>query len=141
MAKNQFDRVVFKKIKFEDIMEDIYNNSKKKAVDIDAMIIELRKLIDTPQDAMLIVPLIAAYLGHGIDNDSQLIKMAQIIQRVFSREAATNPDSGISTMFTEQELKELEALSTNVLPNQQVTIPIPINGNTETNKSQRSTEQ
>lgn len=141
MAKTQFDKVIFKNVKFENIMEDIYNNSKKKAVDIDAMIIELRKLIETPQDAMLIVPLIAGYLGHGIDNDSQLIKMAQIIQRVFSREAATNPDAGINTMFNEHELKELEALSKNMLPEMPVTIPIPINVVTKTNNPQQSTEQ
>jgi hypothetical protein len=128
MAKNQFDTVIFKNIKFSNILEDIYNNSKKKATDIDAMITELRKLIATPQDAMLIVPMIASYLGNGIDNDSQLIKMSQIIQRAISRDIADKSNNNpTTTMFSESELRELEEMAKNMLPEPPLNnIPIPI---------------
>ena len=76
--------VVFGKKKFSDILNEIYNNQKKKEDQISGLISELKPLVQDIGDATLIVPLIKEYLEIGVRNDEQLIKMATIIQRVVS---------------------------------------------------------
>lgn len=91
---NGLDNVVFGGKKFSDILEEIYNNQKKKDKQIYALISELKTLINEIGDATLIVPLIKEYLEISVKNDEQLIKMATIIQRIMSNNA--NNDGGFS---------------------------------------------
>ena len=106
------DNVVFGKKKFSNILEEIYNNQKKKEKQISGLISELKPLISDIGDATLIVPLIKEYMEIGVRNDEQLIKMATIVQR------ALNNTSGENTMgITEAEkaelMEELDKLSNN----------------------------
>ena len=106
------DSIVFGKKKFSNILEEIYNNQKKKEAQISGLISELKPLIKDIGDATLIVPLIKEYIEIGVRNDEQLIKMATIVQR-----ALNNSDSGDSTGITEEEknqlMEELDKLNTN----------------------------
>ena len=98
------DNVVFGKKKFSDILNEIYDNQKKKEKQITGLISELKPLISDIGDATLIVPLIKEYMEIGVRNDEQLIKMATIIQR------ALNNSSGEDTLgITEAEKEELMA--------------------------------
>jgi len=98
------DSVVFGKKKFSNILEEIYNNQKKKEQQISGLISELKPLISDIGDATLIVPLIKEYMDIGVRNDEQLIKMATIVQR------ALNNKSGEDTMgITEEKKAELMA--------------------------------
>ena len=81
---SNFDIKVFGKKSFSNLMEEIYNNSKKKEQQVSALIAELKPLISDIGDATLIVPLIKEYLEIGVKNDEQLIKMATIIQRALN---------------------------------------------------------
>ena len=106
------DSVVFGKKKFSNILEEIYNNQKKKEKQISGLISELKPLISDIGDATLIVQLIKEYMDIGVRNDEQLIKMATIVQR------ALNNSSGEDTMgITEEEkqqlMEELDKLNTN----------------------------
>jgi len=106
------DSVVFGKKKFSNILEEIYNNQKKKEKQISGLISELKPLINDIGDATLIVPLIKEYMDIGVRNDEQLIKMATIVQR------ALNNSSGEESMgITEEEknqlMEELDKLNTN----------------------------
>ena len=76
--------IVFGKKKFSDILNEIYNNQKKKEDQISGLISELKPLVQDIGDATLIVPLIKEYLEIGVRNDEQLIKMATIIQRAIN---------------------------------------------------------
>ncbi len=98
------DSVVFGKKKFSNILEEIYNNQKKKEKQISGLISELKPLISDIGDATLIVPLIKEYMDIGIRNDEQLIKMSTIIQR-----ALNNSSSDDSMGITEEEKAELMA--------------------------------
>ena len=53
---SNFDVKVFGKKSFSNIMEEIYNNSKKKEQQVTALIAELKPLINDIGDATLIVP-------------------------------------------------------------------------------------
>jgi hypothetical protein len=106
------DSVVFGKKKFSNILEEIYNNQKKKEKQISGLISELKPLINDIGDATLIVPLIKEYMDIGVRNDEQLIKMATIVQR-----ALNNSSSEDSTGITEEEksqlMEELDNLNKN----------------------------
>ncbi len=105
---NGLDNVVFGGKKFSDILEEIYNNQKKKEKQISALISELKPLVNEIGDATLIVPLIKEYLEIGVKNDEQLIKMATIIQRVMSNNANTDGNLSISEEEKAQLLAEID---------------------------------
>ena len=98
----QLDSVVFGGKKFSDILEEIYNNQKKKEVQVSALISELKPLVQEIGDATLIVPLIKEYLEIGVKNDEALIKMATIVQRAMQAE-----EGGETFGMTEAEKQQL----------------------------------
>jgi len=73
---------LFKDKTFSDVLEEIYNNSKKKDKQITALIGELKPLVENIGDATLVVPMIANYLEIGVKNDEMLVKMLTIVQRM-----------------------------------------------------------
>ena len=106
------DKNIFGKKKLSDILEEIYNNQKKKEEQISALINELKPLINDIGDATLVVPLIKEYMELGIRNDEQLIKMATIVQRALASESSDAADFGM----TEEEKAQLLAEVKNFNP-------------------------
>ena len=106
----QLDSFVFGDKKFSDLLEEIYQNQKKRDTQVVALISELKPLVQEIGDATLIVPLIKEYMEIGVKNDDALIKMATIVQR-----ALQNQDEdgglGISEEEKEQLLAEMEKIS------------------------------
>ena len=99
---------IFGKKKFSDILKEIYDNQKKKEVQISALIGELKPLINDIGDATLIVPLIKEYMELGIKNDEQLIKMSTIIQRALSSNKSEEDGFGMTEDEKKQLLSEIE---------------------------------
>ena len=83
---------LFKGKNLSDLFEEIYNNSKDKREQIKDLIASLSPLIEGIGDATLLVPLIKDYLDIGVKNDEQLVKLAQIVQRVNSDKNNSNAD-------------------------------------------------
>ena len=94
---------IWGKKKFSDLLKEIYENSKKKEAQINALIGELKPLINDIGDATLIVPLIKEYMELGIKNDEQLVKMATIVQRALASGKSEDDSFGM----TEEEKKQL----------------------------------
>ena len=105
------EAIVFKKKKFSDILEEIYENQKKKESQISALIGELKPLINDIGDATLVVPLIKEYMEIGVKNDEQLIKMATIVQRALQVQSQNNSNE---LAFSEEEKAQLFDLAKNV---------------------------
>ena len=105
------EAVIFKKKRFSDILEEIYDNQKKKESQISALIGELKPLINDIGDATLIVPLIKEYMEIGVKNDEQLIKMATIVQRALQVQSLNNSNE---LSFSEEEKAQLFDLAKNV---------------------------
>ena len=99
---------IFGKKKFSDILKEIYDNQKKKEIQISALIGELKPLINDIGDATLIVPLIKEYMELGIKNDEQLIKMSTIIQRALSSNKSEEEGFGMTEDEKKQLLSEIE---------------------------------
>ena len=93
MEGNQFDDIiVFGNKSLSNIFEDIYTNQQSKSKQIKDLIADLSPLIEGIGDATLLTPLIKEYLDIGVKNDEQLVKLAQIVQRISS--GATKASSG-----------------------------------------------
>ena len=105
----QFDKVIFGKKKFSDLLEEIYNNQKRREAQVTALISELKPMVSDIGDATLIVPLIKEYMEIGVKNDDALIKMATLVQRALN---SSNEDGslGISDEEKQQLLEEMEKL-------------------------------
>ena len=106
----QLDTLVFGKKKFSDILEEIYNNQKRREAQVTALISELKPLISDIGDATLIVPLIKEYMEIGVKNDEQLIKMATIVQRALQSGQNEDGSFGISEEEKEQLLEAMNEL-------------------------------
>jgi len=98
---SQFDKVVFGKKTFSNILEEIYENQKKKDKQVTALIGELKPMIEEIGDATLIVPLIKEYMEIGVKNDDLLIKMAALAQRAMSSQNSE------SLSISEEEKQQL----------------------------------
>lgn len=82
--EEQFDIELFEGKNLSDIFQEIYTNHSSKKEQIKSLIEKLVPLIDGIGDATLLVPLIKEYMELGIKNDEQLVKLAQIVQRMDS---------------------------------------------------------
>ena len=105
----QLDSFVFGDKKFSDLLEEIYQNQKKRDTQVVALISELKPLVQEIGDATLIVPLIKEYMEIGVKNDDALIKMATIVQRALQNQAEDG-GLGISEEEKEQLLAEMEKI-------------------------------
>ena len=104
---SQFENIIFGKKKFSDVLEEIYNNQKKKDQQVYALISELKPLISDIGDATLVVPLIKEYMEISVKNDDILIKMAALAQRAM----ATVTADGSLTISDEEKDQLLAAMN------------------------------
>lgn len=104
---SQFDNIIFGKKKFSDVLEEIYNNQKKKDQQVTALISELKPLISDIGDATLVVPLIKEYMEISVKNDDLLIKMAALAQRAMQ----TITSDGSLTISDEEKEQLLAAMN------------------------------
>ena len=90
--ENQFkDIELFEGKSLSNLFQEIYSNHSKNKDRIRDLVSDLSPLIDGIGDATLLVPLIKEYLEIDVKNDEQLVKLAQIVQRMDSnRKASAN---------------------------------------------------
>ena len=105
----QFEKVIFGKKKFSDLLEEIYNNQKRREAQVTALISELKPMVSDIGDATLIVPLIKEYMEIGVKNDDALIKMATLVQRALNS-SSEDGSLGISDEEKAQLLEEMDKL-------------------------------
>lgn len=96
------ETTIFGKKTVSDIFKEIYDNSRTKDKQINALIGELKPLVENIGDATLVVPMIKEYLEIGVKNDEHLIKMIAIVQRM---EGSGKNDS--EDYFNPEELARL----------------------------------
>lgn len=96
------DTILFGNKKFSDLLKDIYDNQKKKDRSITLLIADLKPLIQSTNDAAVLVPIIKDYMEISVKNDEQLVKLAAVVQRII-----TNKGEEGSTFLTDEEKEEL----------------------------------
>ena len=100
------DFELYKGKSFASLCKDIVKNSEEKKQQIDVLITDLREMIKTINDAVMVVPLLKEYFDVGIRNDEQLIKLAAIVQRIMSGKAGNEAETG-NLLLTDEEKKQL----------------------------------
>lgn len=103
---------LFGKKTFADLLKEIHTNSSNKEKEIRILIDNLKPLINSAGDAVIIVPLIKDYLDVSVKNDDLLIKMAGIVQR------SLNSNQGSEDLLLTDADKEMLFESIQQLDNQ-----------------------
>jgi len=101
----ELDFEIYKGKTFGHLCKDIVKNSESKKDQIDILISELRGLIKTVNDAIIVVPLIKDYYDVGVKNDEQLVKLAAVVQRLVSR--GEQSGEGGNLVLSDDEKKQL----------------------------------
>lgn len=96
------DTKIFGNKTVSDVLKEIYDNSKSKSKQVNALIGELKPLVESIGDATLVIPLIKDYLDVGVKNDEQLIKMIALVQRFEGASKGQEAD-----FFNPEELAKL----------------------------------
>jgi len=105
------DFELFKGKSFKDLCKDIYNNQESRKSQIEIVINDLRPLIKTSNDALMIVPLIKGYIDSANVNDQHLIRLAAIIQKLITVPAdGPGGTSGLSEEEKKELMKEINAI-------------------------------
>lgn len=99
------DFELYKGKKFSSLLKDIVVNSEDRDRTLDAMVLDLRAMIKTPNEALLIIPLIKECMDVTIRNDEQLIKLAAVVQRIINNRGGS--EDGIGITLTAEERKQL----------------------------------
>lgn len=96
---------IYKGKNFSNLCKDIVKNSESKKDQIDILISELRTLIKTVNDAIIIVPLIKDYYDVGVKNDEQLVKLAAIVQKLVAKGDMSG--EGVGMVLSDEDRKQL----------------------------------
>jgi hypothetical protein len=104
---------IFGKKTFADLLKEIHTNSSNKEKEIRILINNLKPLITSTGDAVIIVPLIKDYLDVSVKNDDLLIKMAGIIQRALNS-SSNNDDILLSDNDKEMLFQSIQELDIKV---------------------------
>jgi hypothetical protein len=102
MPDNDFE--IFENKSFTGLCKDIYDRSENKKDQLDLLISELRPYIRSLDDAREMVPLIQGYLEVSVRNDEQLVKLAQVSQRL---QTAKMDRGGGEALLTDAEKEAL----------------------------------
>ena len=96
---------IYKGKKFSSLMKDIVVNSEDRSDTIHKLIDDLRVMVKSPNDAIIIIPLIREYLDVTVRNDEQLIKLAAIVQRLITSNSSGDGENSFG--LSEAERKQL----------------------------------
>lgn len=88
------------------LFRDIYQNQRTTQSQITILIDSLRPLIKNSADAAVIVPLIRDYLDVSVKNDSHLVRLAGVVERLYAAEKLASAEGGVGQL-TDAELKNL----------------------------------
>ena len=99
------DIEIYKGKSFSALCKEIVVNQNEKKDQLDILVSELRTLIKTVNDAMIIVPLIKDYMDVGVKNDEQLVKLAAIIQKLVVK--GENSGEGNNYILSDEDRKQL----------------------------------
>lgn len=107
------DFEIYKGKTFSHLCKDIVKNSENKKNQINILISDLKDLIKTVNDAVIIIPLIKEYYDVGIKNDDHLVKLANIVQRLINKSESTGEGGtmSLSEEDREQLMKEVQTIS------------------------------
>ena len=98
---------VFEGKTLSNLLKDIYNISAERRKMISGLIAEWSKQVKSPQEAVLLAPIIKDLLEVGVKNDEQLTKVATVVQRIISADAYQRNGGDPTEVLTEAEKEQI----------------------------------
>lgn len=103
----ELDKEIFKGKTVADLVEEVYNKHKNQDGTIKQEIMRLADMIETPGDAIVIVPLLKGFMDSSLKNDEVLMKLLTLFQKAAeNKKAGSEEDSGV---LTEKDIEQLFA--------------------------------
>lgn len=101
----ELDKEIFKGKKLSDLVEEVYNKQKNQDTLIKQEISRLSDMIESPGDAIVIVPLLKGYVDSSLKNDEVLMKILTLFQKAEEKKKAEGADS--TGILTEKDIEQL----------------------------------
>ena len=95
---------IFEGKTFQDLTQDIYENTSKRKVQIDLLISEIHGFITTIDDVVMVAPIIKEYMDVAVKNDEHLVKLAGVIQRILSKSTGGDEESFLLSDAEKEDL-------------------------------------
>jgi|TARA_R110000868_G_scaffold17175_2_gene75792 hypothetical protein len=95
---------IFEGKTISDLAKEIYNKHKEQDEALKSRINQLGDMVESPGDAIVIVPMLKGYFDSSLKNDEVLMKMLQIFQKQEEKKAAGAEDS---SLLTEKDIQQL----------------------------------
>lgn len=103
----ELDKEIFKGKTIADLVEEVYNKHKNQDSTIKQEIMRLADMIETPGDAIVIVPLLKGFMDSSLKNDEVLMKLLTLFQKAYENKKGSDAeDNGI---LTEKDIEQLFA--------------------------------
>lgn len=87
-----------------DLAKEIYNKHKEQDEALKSRINQLGDMVESPGDAIVIVPMLKGYFDSSLKNDEVLMKMLQIFQKQEEKKSAGIEDA---SLLTEKDIQQL----------------------------------
>jgi hypothetical protein len=100
----QQEKEIFKGKSISDLAKEIYDKHKEQDQAIKTRINQLADMVESPGDAIVIVPMLKGYFDSSLKNDEVLMKMLQIFQKQEEKKVAGVEDNGL---LTEKDIEQL----------------------------------
>ena len=103
---------IFEGKSLSSLFEDIYENSKTNKTQLEVLVKEVASFIKDGDMAVQLIPMIKEYLEINVKNDEQLVKLAQVVQRLIAAESRSGAEGEflLSDREKEQLVKDLDSV-------------------------------
>lgn len=100
----ELDKKVFKDKTVSELVEEVYHKHKEQDSFIKQEIGRLVGMIESPGDAIVIVPLLKEFVNSSLKNDEVLMKILALFNKAEEKAKAAGQDSGV---LTEKDIEQL----------------------------------
>lgn len=104
----------FKDTSLGDILEEAHDRSNEQKKLVERLIDQLSDFMETEDDAVALVPLIKEYLEINVQNNEQLVKIAQVVQRMYNTAIKQEGKDDGGGGFSDDERDELRSIAENM---------------------------
>lgn len=101
----ELEKQIFKGKTVGDLVEEVYNKHKSQDALIKQEIMRLADMIESPGDAIVIVPLLKEFVNSGLKNDEVLMKILNLFQKAEEKKKAETGES--NGLLTEKDIEQL----------------------------------
>lgn len=86
-----------------DVLKDIDERSRTKRSRIEGLIDRLVDMVDNPDNAIVLVPLIKEYMDIDNTNDKHLIELAKIVEKLYKTSVNRDGSAGIGDLSSSEK--------------------------------------